>query len=113
MNKATRKPLLKLVDGDGRPLVIPSVRLNERDTLLGDEVVLAKHAPAISATGGEIIAALGDFSAGYIIRDVGTVDILTSSEFKFDTRQEAVQAVMRSDGKVNDVGAISYLLNKA
>ena len=113
MSKSTLLPILTLVDNEGRPLVVPAVRLGETDTLFGDQVVFAKHAPAISGTGGEIIAAMGDFSAGYIIRDVGTVDILTSSEFRFDKRQEAVQAVLRSDGKVNDPYALSYLVNKA
>ncbi len=77
MNSTTRGVLLGLLDGAGRPLFQPALSapngVDALGTLLGRPVVLDQFAPNIAATNKAI--ALGDFKAGYTLRNVGSFQI--------------------------------------
>jgi len=102
--------LKKLVDGDSRPLWLPSIVGNEPDRLLGFPYQVNQSMPSYSTTtGGLKPLAFGDFSR-FWIRDARDVQIVRFDERYMDLRQVAWMAFSRMDGGSVQYSAIRHLL---
>lgn len=97
--------LRKIVDGDGRFLWEPSLMAGEPDTLLGHKVVTDTNVPAFAADAVGPIS-FGDFNAGFIIRDVGSVRFEASSDYAFANDLMTYRGIIFSDSAVRDANAV-------
>ena len=104
--------LRKIVDGDGRFLWEPSLMAGEPDTLLGHKVVTDTNVPAF---GADVVGAMsfGDFNAGFIIRDVGSVRFEASSDYAFANDLMTYRAIIFSDSAVRDANAVKLFTGGA
>lgn len=83
------------MDGDGLP------------TLMGKPVVIE---PVVAAPGPEAVSmAFGDFNRGYILREVGAVEVSQSSDAYFEVSSVGVKVEMALDGRVRDPNAVRVL----
>lgn len=100
-----------LVDLQGRPLWEPSVQAGTPDMLLGKELIINNDlaVPAANAKTG----AFGDFEAGYVIRDVSTIQTVRLDERYADALQVGWFAFLRSDGTVQDTSAFAVFQQSA
>lgn len=116
MNDATLAAILKLVDGNSRPLFESaynvSVQSGEPDKLLGQNVIVNNDMATMSASAKSIL--YGDF-ANYWIRDVMAMLLLRLTERYADYAQVGFVGFMRSDGKMVDAGQhpVKYYINAA
>jgi len=97
--------LRKIVDGDGRFLWEPSLMAGEPDTLLGHKVVTDTNVPAFAADADGPIS-FGDYNAGFIIRDVGSVRFEASSDYAFANDLMTYRGIIFSDSAVRDANAV-------
>jgi HK97 family phage major capsid protein len=102
----TLAAILKLVDGDSRPLINWDPRVGEPDTILGDPFTTNNHMPTM-ATGNKSVT-YGDHS-GYMIRRVRGVEILRLEERYAERHQIALLGFQRADGALLDTGAVKTL----
>lgn len=71
--------LLGVKDGFGRPLFIPNPSSGAFDSLLGHQIVLNQALPQIAASAvGTVL--FGDFAEGYLLRQVGDLEIVRMDE---------------------------------
>ncbi len=80
------------------------------DTLLGRPVIVDPNMPSMEAGAKSIL--FGDFS-GYYIRDVGSIRIERSNDFKFDTDVVTFRTIMRTDGDLIDANCVKAYQNSA
>lgn len=73
MSSATAAVIAKLKDADGRSIWQTSLSADTPSTLLGRPVVYDENMPGLAADAFPV--AFGDFSAGYLIADSGTLRI--------------------------------------
>jgi HK97 family phage major capsid protein len=102
----TLATLRKLVDGNSRPLFwsdANSLATGVEGTLLGYRYIINNDMPALGTANAKSIL-FGDFSRGYLIRDVTTVQILRLNERYADTGQVAFVGHARGDGRLCDAG---------
>lgn len=101
MNSATAAVLALLKDTTGRLLWAPALAEGAPATLLGRPVVIAEDMPAIAANSFPV--AFGDFRAGYLIADQGslriTIDdnITTPGLVKFYVRRRVGGIIYNSE----------------
>lgn len=101
-NDATMAAVRKL-KADGQYLWQPGLVAGEPDRILGNPVVVDHNMP--SGTGNRVML-FGDFSK-YIIRDVGSVRIERSDDYRFGTDMVSFRVIRRTDGELADTtGAI-------
>ncbi len=93
--------------GIGRPLIDPDVRGGLPTTLLGYRIVVDNSMPAIAAAASPIL--FGNIRAGYVIRDVGTTEVLRLTERYGEYLQVGFLGYQRSDGLVQDASAVKKL----
>jgi HK97 family phage major capsid protein len=107
MADSTLAAIRKLKDSQGHYLLEPDVRAGIPNTLLGYPVVINNDMAAM-ATGVKSIL-FGDFTAGYVVRDVLDVRVIRMAERYADYFQVGFVAFMRSDGLVQDSAAYRAL----
>lgn len=73
MNSTTRGQLMGVMDGYGRPLFIPNVNGGAFDQILGRPIVLDQSLPNVGLGSKSLV--LGDFKAGYTLRNVGSFTV--------------------------------------
>lgn len=105
MNSLTMAAHAKVKDSTGQYLLQSAVRAGEPDTMLGKAIVVAEDMPVIAANAFPL--ALGDFSRGYLIADIGTYwalrdEITQPGYIKFPMSK-------RVGGKLLDTNAIKLL----
>ena len=116
MNDATLAVILKLVDGQSRPLFESqfnvSLQSGEPDKLLGQNVIVNNDMATMAASAKSVL--YGDF-ANYWIRDVMSMLMLRLNERYIDNGQVGFIGFMRSDGRLVDSGMhpIQYYINAA
>ena len=104
MRDSTAGKIRKLTNTSGDFLWQPAVQAGQPDRLLGYPVVID---PFVAATGTSVNSvAFGDFNAGYVIRDAGSVRIERSDEVAFLNDLVTWRAVIRTDAKVRDTNAM-------
>jgi HK97 family phage major capsid protein len=97
MNDATLAALRKLKSTTNEYLVQRSLVADQPETLFGRPVVSDPNFGTGAGTGTRIL--FGDFSSYYAIRDVGTVRLERSDDFRFANDEVAFRAVLRTDGR--------------
>jgi HK97 family phage major capsid protein len=116
MNDATLAVILKLVDGNSRPLFESaynvSLQSGEPDKLLGQNVIINNDVAVMAASAKSIL--YGSFKS-YWIRDVKAMMLLRLVERYADYGQVGFIAFTRSDGKMVDAGQhpVKYYINAA
>ena len=101
----------KLKDTQGRPLWEPSLQAGTPDNLLGYRYILNNDVPVPAANAKSL--AFGDFRAGYIVRDVTSVQMLTLRERFAEFLQVGFLGFQRAGGTVQDTNAYTVLQNSA
>jgi HK97 family phage major capsid protein len=104
MNDTTLGLVMKLVDGQQRPLFIPSLALRAPDTILGQPLYVDNAMPS-PATGVRSIA-FGDFAEAYVIRDVIGMETLVLNELFATSAQIGFLGFSRHDAKVVNASAV-------
>lgn len=98
MNSATRAALMKVLDGNNRPIFLESTREGEPDRILGRPVVINDNMPDIAA--GRVPIIFGDLRK-YILRIVQGVKVRVYQEEKYyKDNCIGVQAFVTADGKL-------------
>lgn len=98
MNSATRAALMKVLDQNGRPIFMESVRNGEPDRILGRPVVIDDAMDDIGA--GKVPILFGDLKK-YVMRIVQGVKVRVYQEEKFyKDNCIGVQAFVTADGKL-------------
>lgn len=110
VNDSTLLAARKLKDGNDQYIWQPGLQAGEPDRLLGRPILPDPHVPALDAD--TKVAAFGDM-AGYYIRDVGSVEVVRSDEYAFDTDQVAWRFIVRTDGRLVDTAAVKALQTAA
>lgn len=116
MNDATLAAIRILRDdsggaGVGRPLWEPSITAGVPDSLLGYRVVPNNDMATMAANARSIL--FGDLKAGYVIRDVLSIQSLRMDERYADFLQVGFLSFLRTGGIVQDVNAIKVYVNSA
>ena len=101
----------KLTDSQNRPLWEPSVQAGYPDMLLGYPIVINQDMPVPAANAKSIL--FGDFTAGYIIRDVLGIQVTRLDERYADALQVGFFAFARADGKPDNTAAYKALKQSA
>lgn len=110
MKDATVAAVRKLKETTNQYLWQPGLQAGQPDTLLGRPVVVDPNMPSMAASEKSIL--FGDFS-GYYIRDVGSIRIERSNDFKFDTDVVTFRTIMRTDGDLIDANCVKAYENSA
>lgn len=110
MNRATRKAIRKLKDGDGQYLLNKDFNAKWGYTLLGKPVYTSDNMPAI-ATGNKVIY-YGDFS-GLAVKISEDINIQILTEKYAEQHAIGVLAFVGCDAKVQDTQKIAVLKCKA
>jgi HK97 family phage major capsid protein len=110
-NDAYKLVLHKLVDGQSRPMLIPSLNGGEADTILGRP--LAVNQSMASGTSSKCLI-FGDLST-YYIREVKQIELMRLDELYASSHQVAFLAFARYDGKIVNAGTnpVKYLTANA
>lgn len=98
---ATLKFIAKMKDGENRPLLLPSIRDGEPDTVLGKRYTINPDMDEMAATNKALL--FGDFSK-YMIRDVAGGVLRRLDERYADQNQTAFILFTRHDGKMINAG---------
>lgn len=111
MSDASLAQFRTLADTTGRPLWQPSLQAGTPDNLLGYPVEINPDMPVPAA--GAKSALFGDFAAGYIVRDVRSVQIVRLDERYADNLQVGFFGFARADGIVRDAHAYRAFVHSA
>lgn len=103
--------LRKMKDSQNRPLWEPSLQVGTPDSFLGYRIMLNNDLPVPAANAKS--AAFGDFTEGYVIRDVSGVQTVRLDERYADFLQVGWFAYARTDATVQDTAAYTVLQNSA
>jgi HK97 family phage major capsid protein len=96
--------LLTIVDSTGRPIWAAGMSDGAPDRVLGMPVYTHPNLPAIGANSKSGI--VGDFSRGYLIRQVDGVFMQRQNELHSDSGQVGFRAYLRLDGRVQLADAL-------
>ena len=111
MNDLTVAVVRRLKDADGQYLWQTGMSAGEPDRLLGYPVVTDPTVAVFAANAK--VAAFGDFSRYYTIRDVSSVRFERSDDFAFANDLVSFRTLLRTDGRVVDTGAVKSLVASA
>jgi HK97 family phage major capsid protein len=106
MNRATYAQILGLVDGNGRPLIMPSSDgaigngVGRGMTILGYPVVIDSAAP--NAADDTNFMAFGDFRQAYVVRRVQELEVIADPYARKMNGQVEYVAWQRAGGTVQD-----------
>ena len=110
MNDATALAVRLLKDGNGQYMWQPGIQVGTPDVILGRPVLTDHNMPTGSSAK---VVVFGDMSR-FLIRDVNTVQVARSDDFKFDTDLISFRVVFRTDSDITDTtGAIKSLTSAA
>jgi HK97 family phage major capsid protein len=104
MRDATAGKIRNLVNTSGDFLWQPSVQAGQPDRLLGFPVVTDPNIAATAINANSV--AFGDFQAGFVIRDAGSIRIERSDDFAFSADLSTHRAILRTDSDLRDANAI-------
>ena len=104
MRDATAGKIRNLVNTSGDFLWQPSVQAGQPDRLLGFPVVTDPNIAATAVNANSV--AFGDFQAGFVIRDAGSIRIERSDDYAFANALVTWRAVLRTDSDLRDANAI-------
>jgi len=104
MRDATAGKIRNLVNTSGDFLWQPSVQAGQPDRLLGFPVVTDPNIAATAVNANSV--AFGDFQAGFVIRDAGSIRIDRSDDFAFSSALSTWRAILRTDSDLRDANAI-------
>ena len=104
MRDATAGKIRNLVNTSGDFLWQPSVQAGQPDRLLGFPVVTDPNIAATAVNANSV--AFGDFQAGFVIRDAGSIRIERSDDYAFANDLVTWRAVLRTDSDLRDANAI-------
>ena len=104
MRDATAGKVRNLVNTSGDFLWQPSVQAGQPDRLLGFPVVTDPNIAATAVNANSV--AFGDFQAGFVIRDAGSIRIERSDDYAFANDLVTWRAVLRTDSDLRDANAI-------
>lgn len=109
---STLKAVKKLVDGQQRPLWLPSIAGGAPSTINGYQYTINQDMAVMAANAKSVL--FGDFSF-YTLRDVMAVQLFRMTDSAFTRKgQVGFLAFSRHDGKLIDVGgAVKYYANSA
>jgi HK97 family phage major capsid protein len=110
MNDATVAKVARLKGTNGETIWLPGIVPGAPDTLLGRPILTDPNMPVMAANAKSI--AFGDFN-GYGVRIVRGVRFERSDHAKFENDLISFKAVLRTDGKLVDTGAIKVFQNSA
>jgi HK97 family phage major capsid protein len=102
MNSTTRAALMGVEDTLGRPIFIPNPSSGAFDQLFGRPVVLNQALPNIGA--GAKAVQYGDFSSGYLIRQVGDLTVVNLDPLFAQNLSSGLMGYVRAGGVVTDAG---------
>jgi HK97 family phage major capsid protein len=105
-NQSTQNKLRMLKDKYGRPVWATSIAGSEPDTIYGFGYQIDNAVAGIGA--GNVTVGFGDFSK-YIIRNVLGFTLVRFNELYMGNYQRGYQAFMRTDAKLLQANAFSYL----
>ena len=105
-NQGTLKALKDIVDGDGRPLWLPSLASTAPSTLMGYSYILDNGMPSLGT--GNIPVVFGDISQ-YFIRQAGDLTVQRLVERYAEFLQVGFIAHALYDGAVMDASGIKKL----
>lgn len=113
MNKNTYAQILGLVDGNNRPLIMPSTAgigdgVGRGMTLLGYPVIVDSYAP--DAANDTNFMAFGDFRQAYVVRRVRELEVIADPYARKNYGQVEYVAWQRAGGTVQD--RCAYILVK-
>lgn len=107
-NMNTWDKLRKVKDKYGRPIWQTSLSVGKPDSLCGYKYDYNQDIATIGA--GNISVVFGDFS-NYVVRNVLGFTFVRFNELYMTNYQRAYQAFMRTDGKLLQAAAFSYLIH--
>lgn len=117
MNDQTLAQLEKLVDGQDRPLWVPSMREASPGRLFGWPVIIDQAMPnhdvAATPDSAEISVAFGNFAESYTVREVRSIEVLRLSELRARFRQVVFLGFQRADGDVINSQAFACIRKTA
>ena len=113
MNKTTYAQILGLVDGNNRPLIMPSTAgigdgVGNGMTILGYPVIVDSYAP--NAADDTNFMAFGDFRQAYVVRRVRELEVIADPYARKNYGQVEYVAWQRAGGTVQD--RCAYILIK-
>jgi HK97 family phage major capsid protein len=97
MNDAVLSALRKLKDTTNNRVIQRSLVDDPVETIFGRPVIADPNLSTGAGTGTRIL--FGDFSSYFAIRDVGTVRLERSDDYRFANDEIAFRAVLRTDSK--------------
>lgn len=107
MNDATLAAARKIRDTTNQYLWQPGLTAGVPDTLLAYPVITDPTVAVFAANAK--VAAFGDFSLYYLIRDVDSIRFERSDDFAFANDLITFRAIIRTDGRVIDTTAVKAL----
>jgi HK97 family phage major capsid protein len=110
-NDAVLAQFRLLVDSQNRPLWQPAIVAGEPDVILGYPIVVNNDMPAPAANAKSIL--FGDFSRGFVVRDVLDVQVRRLDERYADFLQVGWFGFARADSTVQDASAYKALVQSA
>jgi HK97 family phage major capsid protein len=111
MNDATLAKIRKTKDTTNQYLWQPGLAAGTPDTILGRPVFTDPNVAVFAASAK--VAAFGDFTQYYLIRDVDSVRFERSDDFAFSTDLITFRVLIRTDGKPIDTTAAKSLVASA
>jgi HK97 family phage major capsid protein len=111
MNDATLAKIRKTKDTTNQYLWQPGLAAGTPDTILGRPVFTDPNVAVFAASAK--VAAFGDFSQYYLVRDVDSVRFERSDDFAFSTDLITFRVLIRTDGKPIDTTAAKSLVASA
>jgi HK97 family phage major capsid protein len=111
-NDSTLKYIMKIVDGDSRPLYQPNPQLGQPDMIEGSPYIINNEMASIGASAKSML--FGDLSK-YMVRVVKPFTMVTFNEKYMDYFQKGYTAYGRYDGRIIDAGThpIKYMVHNA
>lgn len=112
MADSSIKVVMKLKDGQSRPIWQPSVQAGQPDSLMGYPVVVNNDVASMTANAKSIL--FGDFKR-YKVRRARGISLVRLNERYADNLQVGFFAFMRADGNLIDAGThpVMYYANSA
>lgn len=110
MNRTSVAKVARLKGTNGEVIWMPGLAPGAPDTLLGRPIITDPNMPVMAANAKSI--AFGDFN-GYAVRIVRGVRFERSDDYAFNADLITFKAVLRTDGKLLDTGAVKLFQNSA
>lgn len=95
----------KLKDGGGNYIFSPSISVDGRDYLMGSPIFENPAMPAVGLNAKSIVyGKLDDF----VIRQVGGIQVATSTDYKFAEDVTALRVTWRGDSNLGATGSVKF-----